>query len=133
MIRSFAKGFNVGYIGTLDWVKMHPDFLEISAGIRIPEARFIICGRGAGEAKLREAARSRGLEDRFQFLGFVEEIASIIEVLDVFGYPLCAGNYSAADLVLQEVMFAGVPPVIFAHGGTQVLIQDGRRADCSGS
>jgi len=119
------EGFNVGYIGTVDPVKMHPDFLDMSAGVRIPEACFIVCGGGQGEVELRKMATSRGIADRFEFRGFVEDIVSVIEVLDVFGYPLCAGNYSAADLVLQEVMLAGVPPVIFAHGGTQVLVQDG--------
>jgi hypothetical protein len=50
----------------------------------------------------------------------------VLSELDVFGYPLCDGNYSATDLVLQEAMYCGVPPVVMAHGGAQASVIDGR-------
>jgi len=43
----------------------------------------------------------------------------------VFGYPLCENNYSAGELVLQEVMHAGVPPVVLPYGGAPHLIAHG--------
>jgi hypothetical protein len=41
----------------------------------------------------------------------------VLATLDVFGYPLCRDNYSTAELVLQEAMLAGVPPVVLPYGG----------------
>jgi hypothetical protein len=37
-------GFNIGYIGTVDYAKMHPHFLKMCSEVNIPAARFIICG-----------------------------------------------------------------------------------------
>ncbi len=117
--------FNVGYIGTLCFSKLHPEYVRISAGISVPGVRFVVCGDQAQARVLRRQAAALGVEDRFEFRGYVEDLAAVLAEMDVFGYPLCADNYSAADLVLQDAMAAGVPPVIFAHGGTQVLVRHG--------
>ena len=110
------SNFIVGYIGTVDFVKMHPRYVPMSAAIKIPEVQFIICGGGIQE-QLRQQATQLGVQHRFNFLGYVEDISAVLSVLDVFGYPLCEDNYSTAELVLQEAMHAGIPPVIFPYGG----------------
>ena len=117
--------FNVGYIGTVDFVKMHPDFLEMSAAVEIPQARFIVCGEGGALEPLRRQAREAGNETRFEFRGYVEDVRQVLADLDVFGYPLCEENYSTSDLVLQEVMYAGIPPVVLPFGGTPHLVIHG--------
>ncbi len=124
--RQAGHTFNVGYIGTLSPVKMHPHYVSMSARISIPNVRFILCGNPADYKPLLKEAAQSGIADRLDFRGYVEEIAPIVGELDVFGYPLCPDNYSAADLVLQEVMAAGVPPVVFPHGGTHTLVQHDR-------
>jgi glycosyltransferase involved in cell wall biosynthesis len=114
--------FKVGYIGTLCFSKMHPEYVRMSAAIAVPEVRFVICGDPGQARVLQRQAQTLGAQDRFEFRGYVEDIGAVLAELDVFGYPLCADNYSAADLVLQEAMAAGVPPVIFPYGGTQALV-----------
>ncbi len=118
-------GFNVGYLGTVDFCKIHPAFIDMSAAVRIPEARFIVCGSGNGLPALRRQVDRAGASDRFHLRGYVENIRPFFETLDVFGYPLCAETYAGAEQVLQEAMYAGVPPVIFAHGGAQRTVIHG--------
>ena len=117
------KKFNVGYIGTVDFVKMHPEFVAMSAAVDIPDVQFIVCGKGI-EQQLMQQAAHLGASDRFSFKGYVEDIGSIISKLDVYGYPLCEDTYAAAELNLQEVMYAGIPPVVFPHGGVKRLVED---------
>src|SRR5205085_2103443 len=57
--------FTVGYVGTVDPVKLHPGFVALSAGVAVPEARFVVCGDGAARDALRRDAARRGLADRF--------------------------------------------------------------------
>ncbi len=116
-------GFNVGYIGTVDFVKLHPNYVPMSAEIDIPDVRFIVCGDGGSLALLRKQAEQLGVADRFDWRGYVDDLEPVLEYLDLFGYPLCEDNYSTAELILQEVMAAGVPPVIFAHGGAQRVVR----------
>ena len=114
--------FNVGYIGTLDFAKLHPRFIELSAAIDVPDVRFVICGSGDASAAI---ARETAEDAHFELRGYVEDIGSVLAELDVFGYPLAPGNYSTSDLALQEAMSAGVPPVVLPHGAAASLVENG--------
>jgi len=115
------RTFNVGYIGTVSWVKMHPDYINMSRAIQVPDIRFIICGNVA-EKKLVKQAQQSGVAERFEFRGYVENIGDPISEMDVFGYPLCPETYASTDLVLQEVMYTGIPPVVFPYGGLEQTV-----------
>ncbi len=117
--------FNVGYIGTVDFAKMHPAYVAMSTSVAVPAVRFLVCGGGQGLPTIRRQIEQAGANDRFELRGYVEEIGPVLEILDVFGYPLCAETYACAELVLQEAMVAGVPPVIFPHGGAQRMVIHG--------
>lgn len=106
--------FNVGYVGKADFRKMHPSYVAMSARVRVPSARFIVCGDGDLDL-LSCQAEALGAADRFEFRGFVDDIRTVLEELDVYGYPL--GINPGAELNLQEAMYAGVPPVVFPRGG----------------
>lgn len=119
------SGFNVGYVGTVDFVKMHPRFIPMSASVSVPDVRFIVCGDGI-QKLLHQQAQQLGAADRFEFRGYVDDVRSVLESLDIYGYPLCEDTYAAAELNLQEVMFAGIPPVVFPYGGVKRLVEHDR-------
>jgi glycosyltransferase involved in cell wall biosynthesis len=115
--------FNVGYIGSVNFAKMHPNYVPMSSKINVPNIRFIVCG-GDKQSYFKQQAGLIGTADRFEFRGFVENITSVLEILDVYGYPLCPDTYAAAELNLQEAMYAGIPPVVFPYGGIKRLVMD---------
>ncbi|MBW4576554.1 MAG: glycosyltransferase [Aphanothece sp. CMT-3BRIN-NPC111] len=115
--------FNVGYIGTVNFSKMHPRYISMSAQIDIPNLQFIICG-GGREKQLQQQAEQLGIVDKFSFQGYVENIKPVLEVLDVFGYPLCEDTFATSEKSLQEAMYAGVPPVVLPYGGVKDLVKD---------
>lgn len=116
------ESFNVGYVGTVNFTKMHPNYVEMSTGVSIPNVQFIVCGGGI-EDQLEEKAAALNATEKFDFRGYVENIRSVLEVLDVFGYPLCEDTYATSEKSIQEAMYAGVPPVVFPHGGCRDLVQ----------
>ena len=118
------SSFQIGYIGTVDPVKMHAEFVDMSCAVNVPDAKFIVCGNG-DTRWLSDRAEKLDRSASFDFRGHVEDIRSVLETMDVYGYPLCPDTYAAAELNLQEVMFAGVPVVAFPHGGIGKLIRHG--------
>lgn len=116
--------FNVGYIGTVDFVKMHAQYVRLSAQANIPNARFIVAGSGNGFVTLRRQAQEWGAAERFEWRGYVEDVGALLQTFDVFGYPLCPENYSTSELVLQEAMYAGIPPVVLPYGGAGRVVQN---------
>lgn len=115
------QGFNVGFIGTLSFIKMHPQYISMSAAVKPADIQFVICGSDNLDV-LRGQAAAHHSASRFKFRGYVEDIQKEIENFDVYGYPLCEDTYASAELNLQEVMYAGIPPVVFPYGGVKELV-----------
>jgi hypothetical protein len=120
--RTSTAGFNVGYVGSVGVIRLHPDFVRISDAARIPEARFIVCGVGDASRSLPRQAEEIGARERFDFRGHVPRIREALSEFDVFGYPIRPGTSASSDLNLKEAMYAGVPPVVLADGATEELV-----------
>lgn len=118
------KGFQVGYIGTVDYAKLHPDFLHLCKEIGIPNSKFIVCG-GSNEDAIRKEAMKLGLGEKITFTGVVKEIGKYLSSFDVFGYPLAPNHYGACDQTLIESMAAGVVPVVFDNRMEKSMIKNG--------
>ena len=116
------SGFNIGYIGTVDFIKMHPRYVTMSSRAAIPDAQFLLCGSGEGIPEIIHQAKLEKSEEKFRYLGYVEDVKSLLGILDVYGYPLREDTYAASEMNLQEVMYAGIPPVVFPYGGVKDLV-----------
>lgn len=122
VVRTPHAGHNITYIGTVDFLKMHPDFVAMSAAIDAPGLHFPVCGPGGDYPTLTRQIAARGLGERFELLGPLSDIRPLLSTTDVFGYPLCPDNYAAGELILQEVAAAGIPAVVFPYGGAGGMI-----------
>ena len=130
--RKAHEGFNVGYIGTCDYSKIHRNFLSMSNAVDVPKIKFIISDLHGDKDNVSIEAKKYSSE-KFQFTGFVEKIETILEVLDVFGYPLNANHFGGGEQAILEAMFAGLPVVAFSnpceeaiisHNETGILVED---------
>lgn len=121
--RKEHKGFNVGYIGTVDYSKMHPHFLKICSQINIPDANYIVCGGGHIE-QLQEEVVQFGLEDKFKFTGFVDDISPYLEIFDVFAYPLTRNHYGTCDQALAEAMGCGIVPIVLNNNMENYMVHN---------
>jgi glycosyltransferase involved in cell wall biosynthesis len=110
-------GFIIGYIGTVDYCKMHPDFLSMSLAADIPDAHFVVCGGDHHE----EIGATAG--DRFTFCGRVPDIRPYLSRFDVFGYPLRRDHYGTGEQVLIEAQAAGVVPVVLTGGAESYVVK----------
>lgn len=118
------KCFNVGYIGTVDYCKMHPDFLNMCSQVNIPDVNFIVCG-GPKEKEIQQEAERLGIDGKFTFTGLVSDITKYLSAFDVFGYPLAPYHYGTCDQALAESMACGVVPVVFSNWMENQMVKDG--------
>ncbi|WP_431780401.1 glycosyltransferase family 4 protein [Streptomyces chumphonensis] len=113
----------VGYLGTVEPIKMHAAMMEIVAGVveAAPEVDFVFAGDGA-LPEYRAEVRRLGIGDRVRFLGFQDDPAAFLAGLDVFCYPLNPYTYATSEKALQEAMLAGLPCVALPVGGIRDLL-----------
>jgi glycosyltransferase involved in cell wall biosynthesis len=117
--------FNVGYVGLFDFIKLHPDFVAMSAAISVPNVRVMAYGEGRDRHALIRQARDLGASGRLTIGPYAADLRLALAQFDVFGYPLCEANTTTAELILQEVMYAGIPPVVLPYGGAATLVIHG--------
>jgi glycosyltransferase involved in cell wall biosynthesis len=114
----------LGTAGRLEPIKRLDIFLEAACriSVRFPDARFLVAGTGSEEARLRELARTFGIEDRVLFLGHRDDIHDVLRAMDVF---VLSSDHEGLPMVLLEALHLGVPVVARRVGGIPEVIQDG--------
>ncbi len=120
-----------GIIGMLLPWKGHAVFLRAARRIldRFPHARAIIVGGPpAGgesyEAELKALARELGIADRVIFMGFRDDVAEIIKLLDVVVHASISPE--PFGRVIVEAMAMRRPVVASRAGGPLEIIEDNR-------
>lgn len=108
------EGFIVGYIGTVDYAKMHPKYVQTLS--KTNADKFIIVGGN------KEKEISKSADSRFIFTGKVPDIKPYISKMDVFGYLLNPKHFGTAEQVLQEALACGVVPVVLNNKCEKSLI-----------
>jgi glycosyltransferase involved in cell wall biosynthesis len=123
--RSRSRVVRVGYLGSLDFAKLHEEFVAWSCAIQGP-IRIVLGGEGPDRKALEREARRHGMANRFEFLGFVKDIREFFGGIDILGHALTPHSYATSETVVAEAMLAGVPPVVLSEAGGAFLVRHRR-------
>jgi glycosyltransferase involved in cell wall biosynthesis len=120
--RAAGEPFRVLYVGRLSAEKNVAAAVEATAAV--DGATLAVAGAGPLEASLREQARARGIVQRLEFLGVVDQRVLPAEYAraDAFVLPSFTEGHPKA---LIEAMACGLPCVASDCAGNRSLIQDG--------
>jgi len=98
----------------------------LSAAARLlnefPNLRLEIAGSGPQREKLEALAADAGLGEQVRFLGWIDDIRSVLSRWDVFVMPSLEEGFPIAAL---DAMAAALPVVASRVGGVPELIEDG--------
>jgi glycosyltransferase involved in cell wall biosynthesis len=91
----------------------------------IPEAKFVIAGKGSQEMKLKELAKSLGVSASLRFVGWIphDQVPEYIACGDVYVSTfLSSGGLSQGT---AEAMACGLPVILTDFGDNRKWVQDG--------
>lgn len=114
----------IGCAGRLTGQKGHALLLQAVALLRARGHDFtvLLAGKGELEQELRSQARSLGIEECVQFLGFVEDMRRFYASIDIFALP---SLWEGFGFVLSEAMAMQLPIVAFDTSNIPEVVLDG--------
>ncbi len=113
----------IGTAGRLVELKGIEYLIRATAALQseFPALRLEIAGAGPHRAKLEAEVARAGLNERVKFLGWIDDISSILPRWTVFVMPSLEEGFPIAAL---DAMAAGLPVIASSVGGVPELIED---------
>ena len=101
----------IGHVGRFDTQKNHTFLLDIfSECVKfVPNARLLLVGDGEGKTQIQEKARFLGLENKVIFIGVRNDVADLLQAMDVFVFP---SLYEGVPVTMIEAQASGLPCII---------------------
>lgn len=118
--------FVIGILARLNEVKGHSYLIDAANKIKKLKGttvKFLIIGTGEIESQLKEQVRKLNLQDIIIFTGFIDNIRSILSILDL--QVNASWGTEATSLALLEGMSLGIPAVVTDYGGNPGVIRTG--------
>ena len=114
----------LGTAGRLIPLKGIEFLLSAAAALRgeFPDLRVEIAGSGPERPELEQRIARLGLTARVEFLGWIDDLHTVLPRWDVFVMPSLEEGFPLAAL---EAMAAGLPVVASCVGGVPELVVDG--------
>jgi glycosyltransferase involved in cell wall biosynthesis len=115
----------VGSVGRFELLKGYEYFVEAAARVleAAPEAVVRLVGEGSLRGQLESRAATLGIEDRFEFLGWVDDPLAEMAAMDVYAVSSVTDT---TNLTVLEAMALGKPVVGTTVGGLPEAVLDGR-------
>lgn len=113
----------IGCIGRLAAEKGQSDLIEIFNKLTLlyPDTVLCLAGSGEDEKKLKSLAEKLNIKDKVRFLGFINNTAEFMALLDIFILP---SRNEPFGLVILEAMAQGVPVIARKAGGVPEIVED---------
>lgn len=115
----------VGYSGTLLKSKLHPDFVRIcKLIIEKRPVNFVLAGDKEDAGWIEEEAEKCGISDKIKLTGFVSDISTFFDYIDLYMYPLNPRHFATTENSLLEAMASGQCTVAFNQGTEKYIINN---------
>lgn len=115
----------LGNAGRLEEQKAQEYLVDLAVELTKSKQNFRILIAGDGQLKnqLREYARTCGVEDRIVFLGFIEDMKSFMDSIDIF---VLSSRWEGFGYVIVEAMASARPVIAFDVSINPEIIEEGR-------
>jgi glycosyltransferase involved in cell wall biosynthesis len=120
------NAFLIGMVAEFRGEKDHPTLIRAFRRVydQIPVARLLLVGEeGKKGERIRDLVKTEGLTGVVDFLGFRNDVPSLIKALDVF---VLTSKREPFGLVLLEAMAAGTPVIATKVEGPLEIVEDGK-------
>lgn len=113
----------IAYLGTVDFVKMHPGFFDAIDALDGDDIRVSVWGTASPE--VAERAKHMRHPERVALRGQTADPQEALSEAEIFFYPLQPDHYGTAENVLVEAMSLGMTSIVLGNPAEAAIVRDG--------
>lgn len=115
---------SVGYIGSLNFAKLHPHFVEFLSAVNIPDFKVRLIGDVRNKDILERQCVQVDRPGMLEFRGYTENILSELGSINVLAYILNPEHYGTTENALIEAMAMGIVPIVLDNPAERRIVDD---------
>lgn len=117
---------SVGYLGSLNFAKLHPDYVTFLSAVQVPDFKVRLIGDLANREILERQCVRAGRSELLEFRGYTSDIAIELQAINVMAYLLNPLHYGTAENALLEAMSMGIVPIVLANLAERSIVEHRR-------
>jgi glycosyltransferase involved in cell wall biosynthesis len=114
--------YPITYLGTVDFIKMHPGFFDAVDALA-HDVAVSIWGGNDPEGEVAAKTRTMHHPGRIHFMGQTPDPQAALSRSRIFFYPLQPDHYGTAENALIEAMSLGLVPVVLANSAECAIVE----------
>jgi glycosyltransferase involved in cell wall biosynthesis len=118
-----GNGISVGYFGSLNFSKLHPDYIQFLKAATIPGLTVKMIGDVINEEELELQCQFYRCETRLEFAGYAKDPGETLSSLNVLAYLLNPEHYGTTENALLEAMAMGVVPIVLDNPAERHIVE----------
>ncbi|HOP41551.1 MAG TPA: glycosyltransferase family 4 protein, partial [Geobacteraceae bacterium] len=122
--RSEDETLAAGYLGSLNFAKLHPHYLDFLTAVPIPDFTVKMIGDMTNKDILRLGCEKAGRKGMLEFVGYTDDVVSELSEINITPYLLNPKHYGTTENALLESMAMGVVPIVLNNPAERCLISD---------
>ncbi len=115
-----------GYIGSLNFAKLHPRYVDFISAVNIPGFKVRLIGDVTNKDILEQQCVQAGRPGMLEFRGYTKNVASELVSINVLAYLLNPEHYGTTENALLEAMAMGVVPVVLDNACEHNIVEHGK-------
>jgi glycosyltransferase involved in cell wall biosynthesis len=115
--------FSVGYFGSLNFAKLHPDYVKFLSAVNLPDFQVRLIGDLLNREILEGQCSEAGRVGMLDFRGYTTEVVGELSKINVLAYILNPRHYGTAENALLEAMAMGIVPVVLDNLAERNIVE----------
>lgn len=119
-----SEPLRAGYIGSLNFSKLNPRYVEFLAAVTVPHFQVRLIGDVLNRELLLDQCKHYGKPHLLDFRGYTTNIVEELSSINVLAYLLNPRHYGTAEIALLEAMAMGVVPVVLDNPAEEAIVEN---------
>lgn len=123
--RRASDPLSVGYLGSLNFAKLHPRYVEFLKAVKVPGFTVRMIGDTTNKEILERQCEEISRKELIQFRGYSTDISSELSSINIMAYLLNPEHYGTTENALLETMAMEIVPIVLNNPAESYIVENG--------